>query len=89
MTPGRREGGRQRDLSRSRSLAAGSRRNVHIDGGHATVGDGAADGAGQGEAGVEIEAGRGAGGVGLRTLDGGVNLGHGGGWLGAGEDWRV
>jgi hypothetical protein len=33
-----------------------SRVNIHIDGSQATVGDGAADSAGEGEAGVESEA---------------------------------
>ena len=46
------------------------------------MGDGAADGTGQGEAGVEVEAGRRAGGVGLGLLDDGVNLGHGGRFVG-------
>jgi hypothetical protein len=31
-------------------------KHVHIDGGHATVGDGAADGAGEGESGVQLDA---------------------------------
>lgn len=48
--------------------------NLHIDGGEGTVGDGAADSAGKGESGVEGNAGKLAGGVGLGLLDDSVNL---------------
>lgn len=48
--------------------------NLHIDGGEGTVGDGAADSTGKGESGVEGNAGKLAGGVGLGLLDDSVNL---------------
>lgn len=48
--------------------------NVHIDGGESAVGDGAADGTGKGESGVELEARELGGGS---DLSGGVGLaGH-------------
>lgn len=57
--------------------------NVHIDGGKTTVGDGAADGTGKGEARVESKALELLGLAGLDVLDDGVELlgsgGHGDG----------
>lgn len=53
--------------------------NVHIDGSHATVGDGAAESASEGEAGVQVDAGRVLGLSGLDVLDDGIDLGRAGG----------
>lgn len=56
-------------------------KNVHIDGSQSTVGDGAAEGTGQGEAGVQVEAGaggsrRGGGGLLDDGVDGRLSGGH-------------
>lgn len=58
-------------------------RHLHIDGGESTVGDGAADGTGEGKTGVELEAAvlgrRGGGGRGSGLLSDGRGAGSGSG----------
>lgn len=56
------------------------RRYLHIDGSKSTVGDGAADSTGEGEAGVEGEAAQLLGLGSLDILDNGVELGRAGGF---------
>lgn len=54
--------------------------DVHIDGGEGTVCYRAADGTGEGESGVELDAAELARGTGGSLLDDGIDLGRAGGW---------
>lgn len=53
--------------------------DLHIDGSESTVGDGAADCTSQGESGVEGDTAELLGGVGLCSLEDGIDLGRAGG----------
>ena len=71
---------RSSEASRARGARVASSRelrsNVHIDGGETSVGDGAADGTGKGEARVQGEAGLLLGGGSAGLLDDSVDLGR-------------
>ena len=58
------------------------RDNIHIDGGEGTVGDGAADGTSESEAGIEVGSAHGGSSSGLSLLDDGVDLGSRAGHFG-------
>lgn len=56
--------------------SSNNKKNLHIDGGQTTVGDGAADSTGQSKAGVQSKAGELTRLVGSNLLDDGIDLGR-------------